>query len=107
VFDQTHAAQTADFQREEKLRRIGVSDADIGELAAARRMASIVSAQNRYNIANRSSEPVLSQRERDAIAFIPWFPLSAGSDADSRQSRSPRQGMLHASPQGRGLRAGA
>jgi pyridoxine 4-dehydrogenase len=37
--------------------------------------------QNRYNVTDRSSEPVLSQCERDGTAFIPWFPLSAGSDA--------------------------
>ena len=40
-----------------------------------------MSVQNRYNLTDRSSEPVLSVCERDAIAFIPWFPLSAGSDA--------------------------
>jgi pyridoxine 4-dehydrogenase len=70
-----------DLQREGKIRHIGVSNVDISELAAARRVATIVSVQNRYNLTDRSSEPVLSKCERDGIAFIPWFPLSAGSDA--------------------------
>ena len=70
-----------DLQREGKIRHIGVSNVDISELAAARRVATIVSVQNRYNLTDRSSEPVLSECERDGIAFIPWFPLSAGSDA--------------------------
>jgi pyridoxine 4-dehydrogenase len=70
-----------DLQREGKIRHIGVSNVDISELAAARGVATIVSVQNRYNLADRSSEPVLSACERDGIAFIPWFPLSAGSDA--------------------------
>ena len=43
-------------------------------------LATIVSVQNRYNVSDRSSEPVLSICERDGIAFIPWFPLSAGSE---------------------------
>ena len=70
-----------DLQREGEIRHIGVSNVDISELAAARRVATIVSVQNRYNLTDRSSEPVLSECERDGIAFIPWFPLSAGSDA--------------------------
>ena len=40
----------------------------------------IVSVQNRYNLTDRSSEPVLSECERDGIAFLPWSPLSLGSD---------------------------
>ena len=47
---------------------------------SARRVANIVSVQNRYNLTDRSSEPVLSECERDGIAFLPWSPLSAGSD---------------------------
>jgi pyridoxine 4-dehydrogenase len=70
-----------DLQREGKIRHIGVSNVDASELAAARRVATIVSVQNRYNLADRSSEPVLTVCERDGIAFLPWYPLSAGSDA--------------------------
>jgi aryl-alcohol dehydrogenase-like predicted oxidoreductase len=44
-------------------------------------VATIVSVQNRYNLADRSSGPVLAACERDGIAFLPWFPLSAGRDA--------------------------
>ena len=70
-----------DLQREGKIRHIGVSNVDASELAAARRVATIVSVQNRYNLTDRSSEPVLTVCERDGIAFLPWYPLSAGSDA--------------------------
>ena len=70
-----------DLQREGKIRHIGVSNVDASELAAARRVATIVSVQNRYNLADRSSEPVLTVCERDGIAFLPWYPLSGGSDA--------------------------
>jgi pyridoxine 4-dehydrogenase len=69
------------LQREGKIRHVGVSNVDVSELAAARRVATIVSVQNRYNVTDRTSEPVLSECERDGIAFLPWFPLSGGSDA--------------------------
>ena len=71
----------ADLQREGKIRHIGVSNVDVGELAAARRVATVVSVQNRYNLADRSSDAVLAACERDGIAFLPWYPLSAGRDA--------------------------
>jgi pyridoxine 4-dehydrogenase len=72
-----------DLQRAGKIRYIGVSNVDASELAAARRGATIVSVQNRYNLADRSSDPVLTACARDGLAFLPWFPLSAGSDATS------------------------
>ena len=72
-----------DLQREGKIRSIGVSNVDALELAAARRVATIVSVQNRYNLGDRSSDPVLTACERDGLAFLPWYPLSAGSDATS------------------------
>jgi pyridoxine 4-dehydrogenase len=72
-----------DLQREGKIGAIGVSNVDALELAAAQRVATIVSVQNRYNLADRSSDPVLTVCERDGLAFLPWFPLSAGSDATS------------------------
>ena len=37
-----------------------------------------MSVQNRYNIADRSSEEVLEACEREGLAFVPWAPLSAG-----------------------------
>jgi pyridoxine 4-dehydrogenase len=69
------------LQREGKIRHVGVSNVDVSELAAARRVATIVSVQNRYNVTDRTSEPLLSECERNGIAFLPWFPLSGGSDA--------------------------
>ncbi len=35
--------------------------------------------QNEYNLGDRSSEDVLKTCERLGIAFLPWFPLGAGS----------------------------
>jgi pyridoxine 4-dehydrogenase len=44
-------------------------------------VATIVSVQNRFNLADRSSESVLSICERDQPAFLPWMPLARGAFA--------------------------
>ncbi len=84
-----------ELQREGKIRHIGVSNVDISELAAARRVATIISVQNRYNVSDRSSEPVLLECERNGIAFLPWSPLSAGSDAARVNGAIAKVGALH------------
>jgi aryl-alcohol dehydrogenase-like predicted oxidoreductase len=68
----------AALQREGKIRHLGVSNVSVRELAAARRIAPIVSVQNEYNLGDRSSDDVLAACEKARIAFIPWYPLGAG-----------------------------
>ncbi len=70
------------LQQEGKIRHVGVSNFGVEELARARRVVPIVSVQNRYNVADRSSAEVLAVCEREHLAFIPWAPIARGS-ADS------------------------
>jgi pyridoxine 4-dehydrogenase len=69
----------ADGQRAGKIRHVGLSNVSVKQLEEARRICPIVSVQNRYNVEDRSSEPVLKACEKLGIAFLPWFPLGAGS----------------------------
>ena len=69
----------ADDQRAGKIRHIGVSNVSVEQLEEARRIAPIVSVQNEYNLEDRSFEAVLKACERLGIAFLPWYPLGAGS----------------------------
>lgn len=64
-----------------KIRRIGLSNVDYGQLRRAQEIAKIASVQNNYNVANRQSEPVLVHCEEHGITFIPYFPLDAGDIA--------------------------
>jgi aryl-alcohol dehydrogenase-like predicted oxidoreductase len=66
-------------QRAGKVRHIGVSNFDVKELERARKVANVVSVQNRYSLADRSSEDVLARCEKLGIAFLPWYPLGDGS----------------------------
>jgi pyridoxine 4-dehydrogenase len=68
-----------DAQRAGKVRHIGVSNFDVKELERARKVANVVSVQNRYSLADRSSEDVLARCEKLGIAFLPWYPLGDGS----------------------------
>ena len=69
----------AQFQKEGKVRHIGLSNVTVKQLEQARRIVPIVSVQNRYNLGDRGSEDVLKACERLGIAFLPWYPLGDGS----------------------------
>jgi aryl-alcohol dehydrogenase-like predicted oxidoreductase len=66
------------LKQEGKIRHIGLSEVGVDQLKAARAITEIVSVQNLYNLANRSSEDVLDHAEAEGIAFIPWFPIATG-----------------------------
>lgn len=67
-----------DLQREGKIRFIGLSEVSVADIKAARRVVSIVTVQNLYNLTNRKSENVLDYCAQEGIGFIPWFPLATG-----------------------------
>jgi len=73
-----------DLQTEGKIRHIGLCNVDVEEIEAARRLARIVSVQNRYNVTDRHSEPVLHYCEHEGLGFIPWFPMATGALAKDR-----------------------
>ena len=80
--------ELAKLQKEGKIRHIGVSNVNPEQLAKARALVKVVSVQNRYNVADRSSDEVLAICEREQIAFIPWGPLAQGAQASSTPVRS-------------------
>jgi pyridoxine 4-dehydrogenase len=61
------------------IRHVGLSQVSVEELELARSILPVVSVQNLYNLADRSAEDVLDHCEKEGIAFIPWFPVAAGS----------------------------
>ena len=70
--------ELAALQTEGKIAHIGLSEVSVRQIEQARKVAPIVSVQNRYNLADRAAEDVLTFTERENIAFIPWFPLATG-----------------------------
>jgi pyridoxine 4-dehydrogenase len=67
-----------DLQRAGKIHHLGLSEVSVKQIGAVRRIAPIVSVQNRYNLVDRNSEDVLEYCTRENLGFIPWFPLATG-----------------------------
>ena len=81
---ETSVGALKEMQQAGLIRHIGLSNVTEDELERARRVATIVSVQNRYNVLERESEPVLDYCEAHSIVFIPWTPLLRGSLAAAR-----------------------
>lgn len=88
------AGELARLREEGKIRHVGLSNVSVDELERARRIVPVVSAQNRYNLADRHSEDVLEACERDGLGFLPWFPLAVG-DLARRGGRLDSIGKRH------------
>jgi pyridoxine 4-dehydrogenase len=86
------------LQQEGKIRHIGLSEVSVDQLAAAQKVATIVSVQNMYNLTVRSSEALLDKVTEEGIGFIPWFPLASGPLAASDGPLQRIAADHHASP---------
>jgi len=64
-----------------KIRLIGLSNVTQEHIERARKITPIISVQNRYSFADREWDYVVDYCERHGIAFIPWYPLGAGTVA--------------------------
>jgi pyridoxine 4-dehydrogenase len=85
--------ELARMREEGKVRHLGLSNVDRGQLERALALTEVVSVQNRYNLGDRSSEDVLAACESLGIAFLPWWPLAVGRLArpGGRLERAARQ----------------
>jgi pyridoxine 4-dehydrogenase len=71
----------AQLRNEGKIRLVALSNVTREHIERARKIVPIVSVQNRYSFADREWDYVVDYCEKNAIAFIPWFPLGAGKVA--------------------------
>lgn len=62
-----------------KIRHIGVSNVSESQLREAERITPVVSVQNRYNLVDRESDPVVDVCDHEMLDFLPWAPIQ---DAD-------------------------
>jgi pyridoxine 4-dehydrogenase len=68
----------AQLKQEGKIRLVALSNVTQEHIERARRIVPIASVQNRYSFADREWDYVVDYCDRNAILFIPWFPLGAG-----------------------------
>jgi aryl-alcohol dehydrogenase-like predicted oxidoreductase len=92
----------ADLQRRGLVRHIGLSNVTPTQIAEGRKICDIVCVQNLYNVAHRDDDVLIDQLARDAIAYVPFFPLggftplqsSVLSDVARRLGATPMQVAL-------------
>jgi aryl-alcohol dehydrogenase-like predicted oxidoreductase len=88
------------MKEEGKIRHIGVCNVTEQELRRAQSVTTIVSVQNRYNVADRTSEPMVELCAKEGLAFLPWAPIidsdrhSAVEDVATAHGVSARQVVI-------------
>jgi aryl-alcohol dehydrogenase-like predicted oxidoreductase len=87
-----------EFQREGKIRHVGLSEVTVEQIKRARKFFDVVSVQNRYNLADLEWENVLDYCDAENIAFIPWFPLATGKLAENGGPLARIAERHHAAP---------
>jgi aryl-alcohol dehydrogenase-like predicted oxidoreductase len=65
----------AQLREQGKIRHIGLSNVTREHIERARKIAPIVSVQNRYSFADRESDFIVDYCEENEIAFFPWAPI--------------------------------
>jgi len=63
------------LQRQGLVRHIGLSNVTRKQVEEGRAITEIVCVQNHYNLAHREDDALIDELARDAIAYVPFFPL--------------------------------
>lgn len=66
------------LREEGKVVEIGLSQVSIDQIEEARSITPIATVQNRFNLVDRSAQPVLDFCAEAGIGFIPWAPAAQG-----------------------------
>jgi pyridoxine 4-dehydrogenase len=71
----------AEFRDAGKIKEVGISAVDIGQIESARKVVPIAAVQNHYNLTERGSEDVVDYCEENGIVFVPYYPLKGDEPA--------------------------
>ena len=64
-----------ELKNEGKIRHVGISNVNEAQLREAQKIVPIVSVQNRFNVTDRQSQPLIDLCEQDNLVFLPWAPI--------------------------------
>ena len=90
----------AELKDEGKIRHVGVSNVSEAQFREAERILPIVSIQNRFNVTDRESQPLIDLCEQQNMVFLPWAPIqqaerrAAVAVAAERRGATERQIVL-------------
>ena len=90
----------AELKDEGKIRHVGISNVSEAQFREAERIVPIVSIQNRFNVTDRESQPLIDLCEQEDMVFLPWAPIqqagrrAAVAVAAGRRGATERQIVL-------------
>ncbi len=87
----------ADLKRQGLIRHIGLSNATAAQIAEAQAITDVVCVQNHYNLVHRHDDALIDDLARQAIPYVPFFPLGGFSPLQS-STLSSVAGRLGATP---------
>ncbi len=93
-------ATLVEMKDEGKIRHIGLSNVTEEQLRQAQKLTPVVSIQNRYNVDDRTSEPLIDLCEQEQLVFVPWAPIrdvdrnQVVHETAERHGVTPRQVVL-------------
>jgi len=83
----------AELKEQGKIRHIGVSNFNEEQLRQAERITPVVSIQNRYNVTDRSSEPIVDLCEQEDFVFLPWAPIQEAENQKAVTEAAQHHGV--------------
>jgi len=83
----------AELKNEGKIRHVGVSNVTEEQLREARQIVPIVSVQNRYNVTDRHSQPLVDLCEQEDMVFLPWAPIQESGRKAAVAAAAEKRGV--------------
>ncbi|WP_299530624.1 aldo/keto reductase [Ulvibacterium sp.] len=83
----------AHFQREGKIKHIGVSNVTVEQLEKAQTIAKIDAVQNAFNFNDRRYEAVVRKTTEDNIAFIAHTPIAVNNWDNTAFEKAEKEGV--------------
>ena len=82
----------AELKDDGKIAHIGVSNVTEQQFREAEQVTAIVSVQNRYNVTDRSSEPMVDLCDQEMVLFLPWAPIEHAGTIPALAAAARRRG---------------
>ena len=85
----------AEYRDAGRIKEVGISAVDVGQIEAARRVLPIAAVQNHYNVSERGSEDVVDYCEENGIVFVPYYPLKGAAPPAAHEIAASRGASVH------------
>jgi pyridoxine 4-dehydrogenase len=83
----------AELKDEGKIRHIGISNVTEEQFREAERSVPLVSIQNRFNVIDRASAPLVDLCEQEDLVFLPWAPIQQSARKAAVAVAARRRGV--------------